>query len=187
MVGRRTYDMVVGKWKTVRPVVVRFCGVYDSPKFKEITFPNFNQGSEGSSKRRKSSSSSSFNTESEDANINLNTTVVDEGCKIKRMEVECREREVEATEYRAQQEDISQNRRDLPRDIPLVSVEVHSRHGPSDAMHNPPQPLKVSQKTLVSFLMEITLISIDFLTPSNPDGRSYWIKTNQDSKPHAHT
>ncbi|GJW29952.1 hypothetical protein Tco_0046827 [Tanacetum coccineum] len=31
----------------------------------------------------------------------------------------------------------------LPRDILLVSVEVHSRHGPSDAMHNPPQPLKV--------------------------------------------
>ncbi|GJW46642.1 hypothetical protein Tco_0078288 [Tanacetum coccineum] len=37
----------------------------------------------------------------------------------------------------------SQNWRDLPRNIPLVSVEVHSRHGPSDAMHNPPQPLKV--------------------------------------------
>ncbi|GKD99577.1 hypothetical protein Tco_1387561 [Tanacetum coccineum] len=27
-VGRRTYDMVVGKWKTVRPAVIRFCGVY---------------------------------------------------------------------------------------------------------------------------------------------------------------
>ncbi|GJT77283.1 hypothetical protein Tco_1044008 [Tanacetum coccineum] len=26
--GRRTYDMVCGKWKTVRPAVVRFCGVY---------------------------------------------------------------------------------------------------------------------------------------------------------------
>ncbi|GJY74234.1 RNA-directed DNA polymerase, eukaryota, reverse transcriptase zinc-binding domain protein [Tanacetum coccineum] len=26
--GRRTYDMVNGKWKTVRPAVVRFCGVY---------------------------------------------------------------------------------------------------------------------------------------------------------------
>ncbi|GJT23985.1 hypothetical protein Tco_0893922 [Tanacetum coccineum] len=38
-------------------------------------------------------------------------------------------------------------------------------HGPSDAMHNPPQPLKVSQQTLVSFLTEITRISIDFLTP----------------------
>ncbi|GJY02068.1 putative reverse transcriptase domain-containing protein, partial [Tanacetum coccineum] len=118
---RRTYDMVVRKWKTVRPVVVQFYRVYgnvirmahesgagdedyvqkamihyqaetglpfkfrhcwdvlkNSPKFKEIAFPNFNQGSEGSSKRRKSSSSSSFNTESEDANINLNTTVVDE-------------------------------------------------------------------------------------------------------------
>ncbi|GJX13659.1 hypothetical protein Tco_0205417 [Tanacetum coccineum] len=95
-------------------------------------------------------------------------------------------------------------------DIPLVSVEVHSHHGPIDAMHNPPQPLKVSQKTLVSFLMEIRLISIDFLIldasvlrtastavkpcqgdsskfyliTGNPDGRSYWIKTSQDSGPH---
>ncbi|GJW56015.1 retrovirus-related pol polyprotein from transposon TNT 1-94 [Tanacetum coccineum] len=39
-------------------------------------------------------------------------------------------------------------------------------HGPSDAKHNPPLPLKVSQQTLVSFLTEITCISIDFLTPS---------------------
>ncbi|GJS20282.1 hypothetical protein Tco_0448914 [Tanacetum coccineum] len=30
-----------------------------------------------------------------------------------------------------------------------------NHHGPSDAMHNPSQPLKVSQKTLVSFLTEI--------------------------------
>ncbi|GJS66817.1 hypothetical protein Tco_0390237 [Tanacetum coccineum] len=37
------------------------------------------------------------------------------------------------------------------------------RHGPSDAMHNPPQPLKV-RKTLISKLTEITLIPIDFLT-----------------------
>ncbi|GJX60842.1 hypothetical protein Tco_0292232 [Tanacetum coccineum] len=133
----------------------------DSPKFQEIAFPNFNQGSEGSSKRHKSSGSSSFNTESGDASINLNTTVADEdevqeirrpggrdkaraaaknkGSKasgsstmnddalarlmvnemtsaevqqreafmeLKRREVECREREIAATEYRAQQEDI---------------------------------------------------------------------------------
>nr|GEY54516.1 reverse transcriptase domain-containing protein [Tanacetum cinerariifolium] len=50
----------------------------DSPKFQEIQFPNFNQGSDGSSKRHKSSGSSSFNTESRDASINLNTIVVDE-------------------------------------------------------------------------------------------------------------
>ncbi|GJZ63868.1 putative reverse transcriptase domain-containing protein, partial [Tanacetum coccineum] len=49
----------------------------DSLKFQEITFPNFNQGSEGSSKRHKSTGSSSFNTESREANINLNTTVGD--------------------------------------------------------------------------------------------------------------
>ncbi|GKE93085.1 hypothetical protein Tco_1574180, partial [Tanacetum coccineum] len=94
--GHRTYDMAVGKWKTVCPAVVRFYGVYDnvmrmvqesgaededyvqramihyqdetgvpfkfryfldvlkdSPKFQEIAFPNFNQGSEGSNKRHK--------------------------------------------------------------------------------------------------------------------------------------
>ncbi|GJU94694.1 hypothetical protein Tco_1319450 [Tanacetum coccineum] len=64
----------------------------------------------------------------------------------------------------------SQNQRDLPRDIPLVSVEVHSRHGPSDAMHNPSQPLKASQKNLVSFLTEIKHISIGFFTPSKENG-----------------
>ncbi|GJV02212.1 hypothetical protein Tco_1335781 [Tanacetum coccineum] len=87
---------------------------------------------------------------------------------------------------------LGQNRRDLPRDIPLVRIEVRrydskgeksekkgimltetelaleqtqqdSHHGASDAMHNPPQPLKVG-KTLVSKLMEISHISIDFLT-----------------------
>ncbi|GJX46132.1 hypothetical protein Tco_0271322 [Tanacetum coccineum] len=46
---------------------------------------------------------------------------------------------------------------------PLSGIK-DSHHGPSAAMHNPPQPLKVSQKTLVSFLTEITLISTDFLT-----------------------
>ncbi|GKA03069.1 hypothetical protein Tco_0675850 [Tanacetum coccineum] len=39
--------------------------------------PNFNQGSQGSSKRQKSSGSSSFNAESGDASINLNNTVND--------------------------------------------------------------------------------------------------------------
>ncbi|GJT31513.1 hypothetical protein Tco_0921932 [Tanacetum coccineum] len=48
----------------------------------------------------------------------------------------------------------------------LLSGIEDSHHRPSDAMHNPPQLLKVSQKTLVSFLTEITLISIDFLTSS---------------------
>ncbi|GJR05581.1 putative nucleotidyltransferase, ribonuclease H [Tanacetum coccineum] len=48
----------------------------------------------------------------------------------------------------------------------LLSGIEDSHHGPSDVMHNPPQPLKVSQKTLALFLTEITLISIDFLTPS---------------------
>ncbi|GJV12674.1 hypothetical protein Tco_1354215 [Tanacetum coccineum] len=34
-------------------------------------------------------------------------------------------------------------------------------------MHNLPYPLKVSQQTLLSFLIEITRISIDFLTPKH--------------------
>nr|GEX67207.1 reverse transcriptase domain-containing protein [Tanacetum cinerariifolium] len=62
--GRRTYGM---GWEN-----------RGRPKFQEIQFPNFNQGSEGSSKRYKSSGSSSLNTESRDASINLNTIVVDE-------------------------------------------------------------------------------------------------------------
>ncbi|GJZ51488.1 hypothetical protein Tco_0606003 [Tanacetum coccineum] len=49
----------------------------------------------------------------------------------------------------------------------LLSGIEDSHYRPSNAMHNPPQPLKVSQKPLVSFLIEITLISIDFLTPSS--------------------
>ena len=30
--GRRTHDMVNGKWKTVHPNVARFCGVYNNLK-----------------------------------------------------------------------------------------------------------------------------------------------------------
>ncbi|GKF15126.1 hypothetical protein Tco_0056588, partial [Tanacetum coccineum] len=37
----------------------------------------------------------------------------------------------------------------------MMSGIEDSHHGPSDAMHNPSQPLKVSQKILVSFLTEI--------------------------------
>ncbi|GJX72282.1 hypothetical protein Tco_0309453 [Tanacetum coccineum] len=36
-----------------------------------------------------------------------------------------------------------------------VLSDIEDCHGPSEAMHNPPYPLKVSQKTLVSFLTEI--------------------------------
>ncbi|GJV15013.1 hypothetical protein Tco_1360336 [Tanacetum coccineum] len=54
------------------------------------------------------------------------------------------------------------DRIEVLRNTKLLSGIEDSHHGPSDAMHNPSQPLKVSQKTLVSFL---TSISIDFLTP----------------------
>ncbi|GJX79599.1 hypothetical protein Tco_0327748 [Tanacetum coccineum] len=51
-----------------------------------------------------------------------------------------------------------------PELLRLLSGIEDSHHRPSDVMHNPPQPLKVSQKTLVSFFTEIKHISIDFLT-----------------------
>ncbi|GJY60598.1 hypothetical protein Tco_0461255 [Tanacetum coccineum] len=75
--GRRTYDMVCGKWKTVRPVVIRFCGVYDSPKWLSSELSKFATEYGEGSKRHKSSGSSSFNTESGNASINLNTNVGD--------------------------------------------------------------------------------------------------------------
>ncbi|GJX15683.1 glutathione S-transferase T3-like protein [Tanacetum coccineum] len=169
---RRTYDMSgVGDEHYIQKALIHYqaeCGLpfkfrhcwqvlKDSPKFQEIAFPNFNQGSQGSSKRHKSSGSSSFNAESGDASINLNNTVNDEDdvqeirrpegrdkaknkgsnasgsstmndvalarlmvtemtaaevaqrekfMELKRREVECREREIAAAEYRAQQEDM---------------------------------------------------------------------------------
>ncbi|GJV24617.1 hypothetical protein Tco_1377312 [Tanacetum coccineum] len=45
------------------------------PKWQEIAFSKFAIESSGGSKRHKSSGSTSFNTESEDASINLNTNV----------------------------------------------------------------------------------------------------------------
>ncbi|GJY99690.1 hypothetical protein Tco_0517120 [Tanacetum coccineum] len=124
--------MVHYQAETGLPFKFRHCWdvLKDSPKFQDIAFPNLNQGSQGSSKKHKSSGSNSFNTESGDASINLNNTVVNDdevqeirrpggaGTKrkllrkikafieLKRREVECREREIAATEYRAQQEDM---------------------------------------------------------------------------------
>ncbi|GJT78376.1 hypothetical protein Tco_1045101 [Tanacetum coccineum] len=148
--GRRMYDMVCGKWKTVRPAMIRFCGVYsnvmriaqdsgagdedyvqramihyqaetglpfkfrhcwdvlkDSLKWKEITLPNFNTGSEGDEVqeirrpggrdkaraigKNKGSKASGSSTMNYDALAR---------------EVECRERDVAAQEYRQQQEDM---------------------------------------------------------------------------------
>nr|GEW78587.1 hypothetical protein [Tanacetum cinerariifolium] len=166
--GRRTYDMVVGKRKSLRLTVVRFCGVYDnvmrmaqesgagdedyvqkamihyehetgvpfryrhcwdvlkdSPKFQEIAFSNFNQGSEGSSKRHKSFGSTSWRDKARAAAKNKgskasgSSTMNDDALarlmvnemtaaeveqhgafmELKMREVECREREIAATEY----------------------------------------------------------------------------------------
>ncbi|GKA24220.1 hypothetical protein Tco_0710253 [Tanacetum coccineum] len=136
--GHRTYDMMVGKWKV--------------SQISRDSISNFNQGSQGSSKRHKSSGSSSFNAESGDANTvddeddvpeirrphgknkaknkgskaSGSSTMNDDALarlmvtemkaaevaqrekfmELKRREVECREREIAAAEYRAQQEDM---------------------------------------------------------------------------------
>ncbi|GJR81094.1 hypothetical protein Tco_0151879 [Tanacetum coccineum] len=86
--------------ETGLPFKFRHCWdvLKDSLKWKEIALLNFNTGFEGGSKRHKSSGSSSFNTESEDASINLNTNVVDED--------EVYGNRDDTTKYRQQQEDI---------------------------------------------------------------------------------
>nr|GEY32787.1 hypothetical protein [Tanacetum cinerariifolium] len=118
--GRRTYDMINGKWKMVRPTVVRFreCTILkDSPKWMQSELPKFAAKSGGGSKRYKSSGSSSFNTESKKASINLNANVGDDEkdeekeerlafSDIKMREVECREQGVRNQEYRQRQKDI---------------------------------------------------------------------------------
>ncbi|GKE28643.1 hypothetical protein Tco_1444027, partial [Tanacetum coccineum] len=94
--GRQTYDMVVGKWKVVRPAVVQFCRIYRNVMRMA---PESGAGDEDYIQkamihyqaecglpfkfchcwdRQKSSGSSSFNAESGDASINLNNTVNDE-------------------------------------------------------------------------------------------------------------
>nr|GEU62811.1 hypothetical protein [Tanacetum cinerariifolium] len=62
----------------------------------------------------------------------------------------------------------SQNRRDLPRDFPLDRIEFlaydkkeKSRHGPSDAMHNPPRPLK--KKDVIQYPRFTKLIIVDLM------------------------
>ncbi|GKA98360.1 hypothetical protein Tco_0826297 [Tanacetum coccineum] len=44
--------------------------------------------------------------------------------------------------------------------------------------------LKSHKRAIAWKLSDIKGVSPEFC---NPDGRSYWIKTSQDSKPHAHT
>nr|GEV46037.1 hypothetical protein [Tanacetum cinerariifolium] len=89
--GRRTYDVVVGKWKVARPAVVRFCGIYsnvmrmaqesgagDEDYIQKAMIHYQAECSQGSSKRQNSSGSSSFNAESGDASMNLNNTINNE-------------------------------------------------------------------------------------------------------------
>nr|GEX46334.1 hypothetical protein [Tanacetum cinerariifolium] len=49
----------------------------------------------------------------------------------------------------------------------MIAEIEDGHHRPSDAMHNPPKPLRISQKIYVSFLTKITRISINFLTPKH--------------------
>ncbi|GJS87982.1 hypothetical protein Tco_0770618 [Tanacetum coccineum] len=91
--GHRTYDMMVGKWKKVRPSVVWFCGIYNNimrmgPESeagdayyvqRAMLHYEIDTGLpfklRHCSKWHKSTGSSSFNTESGEASINLNTNV----------------------------------------------------------------------------------------------------------------
>nr|GFB51910.1 hypothetical protein [Tanacetum cinerariifolium] len=96
--GRRTYGGVLGKWKTMRPPVIRFSRIYSNVmrmaqesgaedednvqkamiRYEvETEIPFKLQHWSGGSKRHKSSGSSSFNTESGETSTNLNTNVSD--------------------------------------------------------------------------------------------------------------
>ncbi|GJT36023.1 hypothetical protein Tco_0926442 [Tanacetum coccineum] len=87
----QTYDEVNKKWKTVRPNMVWFCGVYgnvmrraqesrDEDYYNRALFDYEagNQSAEGTDKRYKTYGSSPFNTESGEASINSNVDVGDD-------------------------------------------------------------------------------------------------------------
>nr|GEV05643.1 hypothetical protein [Tanacetum cinerariifolium] len=92
----------------------------------------------------------------------------------------------------------SQNWRDLPRDILLVSVEVHRYDIKKSKSKNKEKGLtemelvlehtqqSISTEVLVS-TEEVEELKRKVKIKGNTDGRSYWIKTSQDSKPYAHT
>ncbi|GKD38399.1 glutathione S-transferase T3-like protein [Tanacetum coccineum] len=79
-VKRMTQESGAGDEDYIQKAMIPYQAECGLPfKFRqEIAFPNFNQGSQGSSKRHKSSGSNSFNAKSGDAIINLNNTVNDE-------------------------------------------------------------------------------------------------------------
>ncbi|GJS06157.1 retrovirus-related pol polyprotein from transposon TNT 1-94 [Tanacetum coccineum] len=89
-------------------------------------------------------------------------TVIQERVEDLQLGVESYQKKLNVTKPRTQDVDMSRRLA-----YTTLSNLQDSHHGPSDAIHNPPQPLKVSQKTLVSFLTEIKHISIDFLTPKH--------------------
>ncbi|GJR86751.1 hypothetical protein Tco_0210762 [Tanacetum coccineum] len=122
--SRRTYDMVCEKWKTVRPSVIRFCGIYnnvmrmtqESRAGDEDYEIRQSRGRDkarvaGKNERSKASGSSTVN---EDALARLMVTEMtaqeneqrEKFLEIKRREVKCREREIATQEYRQEQEDM---------------------------------------------------------------------------------
>ncbi|GKB46177.1 hypothetical protein Tco_0896930 [Tanacetum coccineum] len=76
----RTYDMVNGKWKTMRPNGARFCGVHVNVMRRAQMSGARGEDyfKEKNAKRYKTSGSSSFNIEYVDASINLNVDVGDD-------------------------------------------------------------------------------------------------------------
>ncbi|GKD46870.1 hypothetical protein Tco_1271515 [Tanacetum coccineum] len=107
------WEMIHYQAETGLPFKFRHCWdvLKDSPKWKEIVFPNFNTGSEGdevweirqpggrdkarATGKNKGSKASRSSTMNDDALV-----------RDQKGEVECREREVAATKYRQQQKDI---------------------------------------------------------------------------------
>ncbi|GKB26762.1 hypothetical protein Tco_0866163 [Tanacetum coccineum] len=117
-VGCRTYDMVVERWKTVRPAVVRFCGVYGNimrmAQESGAGYEDYMRCKARATAKNKGSKASGSSTMNDDAlaRLMVTETITQEKAErlafieIKMREVECHKQEVATQEYRAQQEDI---------------------------------------------------------------------------------
>ncbi|GJZ95298.1 ribonuclease H-like domain-containing protein [Tanacetum coccineum] len=105
--GRRTYDMVIGKWKTVRASVIRFCGIYNNV-MRMAQESGAGDKITAAARKKKGSKSGSTSNVNEDALTKLMVTKMTAQEKeerltfldIKMREVECRERELEQQDMR---------------------------------------------------------------------------------------
>ncbi|GJS39396.1 hypothetical protein Tco_0564439 [Tanacetum coccineum] len=111
---RRTYDMVVGKWKVVRPAVVRFCGIYSNVmRMAQESGAATKIHSKGKDHYQVECDTSLIviivgrNSRPEGMGLMVTELTAAEVAQrgkfmeLKRREVECREREIAVAEYRA--------------------------------------------------------------------------------------